>query len=112
LPNIADLTARLGARYNVIIAGRQIELSGSINYVGRSRLGVGPVLDLHQGRYIDTALGLSVSLGRATVSLDAANLLDVRGNIFALGNPFGVTASTQTTPLRPRTIRLGASMRF
>ncbi|HLY87727.1 MAG TPA: TonB-dependent receptor, partial [Acetobacteraceae bacterium] len=87
LPNIADMTARIGTHYAFNIGGRRIELSGSIHYVGRSRLGVGPLLDLHQGRYADTAVGLNVPLGRATLSLDATNLFDARGNIFAFGNP-------------------------
>lgn len=112
LPNIADLTAHVGARYTFTLASRAIEVTGSVHYVGRSRLGVGPLLDLHQGRYADTALGISAPFGRATISLDATNILDTRGNIFSLGNPFGVTQGLQKTPLRPRTIRLGVSFGF
>jgi iron complex outermembrane receptor protein len=112
LPNIPDLTARLGADYGIAIGERTLELSGSVRYVGRSRLGVGPLLDLRQGRYFDTALGAKLPVGRFTLSLDATNVLDRHGNIFALGNPFGVTTGLQKTPLRPRTIRLGAAITF
>ncbi len=112
LPNIADVIGRIGSRYTFEAAGHQVELSGSIRYVGRSRLGVGTVLDVHQGRYFDTALGASVSLGRVAVSLDATNLADERGNIFALGNPFGVMAGNQVTPQRPRMVRVGAAVHF
>ncbi|HEY0314919.1 MAG TPA: TonB-dependent receptor, partial [Sphingomonas sp.] len=112
LPNIADIIARFGVRYVFRAAGRDVQVSGSVHYVGRSRLGVGPELDLHQGRYADTAFGLSMPLGRATVSLDATNLFDARGNIFSLGNPFGVMTGNQTTPLRPRTLRLGVAYAF
>jgi outer membrane receptor protein involved in Fe transport len=112
LPNIADAIARAAARYGFDAAGRRVELTGSVRYVGRSRLGVGTALDLHQGRYFDTAIGASVPFGRATISLDATNLLDKRGNIFALGDPFGVMAGNQITPQRPRTIRLGAAFHF
>lgn len=112
LPNIADITLRVGVRYDLRVAGRLVQLSGSVHYVGRSRLDIGPELDLHQGRYADTALGVSVPLGRTTLSLNATNLFDARANIFSLGNPFGVTAGNQTTPLRPRSFRLGAGFSF
>ena len=112
LPNIADEIARVGGRYGFDAFGRRVELSGSLRYVGRSRLGVGTALDVHQGRYFDTAIGASAPFGPITISLDATNLTDERGNIFALGNPFGVMAGKQITPQRPRTIRLGAAVHF
>lgn len=112
LPNIADATAHLDGRYVLALPGRAVTLIASVNYVGRSRLGVGPALDLDQGRYADTAAGLSVPLGAVTLALDATNLLDHRGNIFALGNPFGVLAGRQVTPLRPRTVRIGMAAAF
>lgn len=112
LPNIADEIVRAGVRYDVAMAGRDVALSGSVRYVGRSRLGIGTALDLHQGRYVDTAVGASVPVGRITVSLDATNLFDARGDIFALGDPFGVMTGDQITPQRPRTIRLGAAVHF
>lgn len=112
LPNIPDEVARTGVRYAFAIAGHDVALSGSAHYVGRSRLGVGPALDLHQGRYVDTAVGASTAFGRVTVSLDATNLADARGNIFALGDPFGVMDGRQITPQRPATVRLGAAVHF
>ncbi len=112
LPNIADVVARVGARFTARAFGRPIALSASLDYVGRSRLGVGTALDLRQGRSIDSAAGLSIPAGRTTISIDITNLADARGNVFALGNPFGVVAGDQMTPLRPRTIRLGATTRF
>jgi iron complex outermembrane recepter protein len=112
LPNIADAIARIAARYGFEAGGRRVELTGSARYVGRSRLGVGTALDLHQGRYVDTAIGADVPFGPLTISLDATNLLNERGNIFALGNPFGVMAGNEITPQRPRAIRLGAAFHF
>jgi iron complex outermembrane recepter protein len=112
LPNIADLSGHLGIGYMLRIAGRPVDLSGALTYVGGSRLGVGTMLDLRQGRYFDTALGASTRIGHATVSLDASNLLDAKRNIFALGNPFGLAQGSQITPLRPRTIRLGFQTGF
>jgi iron complex outermembrane recepter protein len=112
LPNIADSLGRIGISYDFDVAGRRLSLSGSAHYVGRSRLGVGPILDLHQGRYVETALGASVPVGRFTLSLDATNLFGARDNIFAFGNPFGVLAGRQMTPQRPRTVRIGAAIGF
>ena len=112
LPNIPDEILRVGALYTLTVGGRAVALTGSGRFVGRSRLGVGTALDLHQGRYLDTALGATVPFGRITVSLDATNLFDARSNIFALGDPFGVMAGRQITPQRPRTIRLGAAVHF
>jgi outer membrane receptor protein involved in Fe transport len=112
LPNIPDEIVRVGARYTLAVAGHGVTLTGSARFVGRSRLGVGTALDLHQGRYVDTAAGASVPVGRITVSLDATNLFDARGDVFALGDPFGVMTGDQITPQRPRTIRLGATVHF
>ncbi len=112
LPNIPDEIVRIGARYTIPVAEHVIALTGSARFVGRSRLGIGTALDLHQGRYVDTAAGASMPLGRVTISFDATNLFDARGNIFALGDPFGVVAGDQITPQRPRTIRLGAAVHF
>jgi iron complex outermembrane receptor protein len=40
------------------------------------------------------------------------NLTNISANSFSFGNPFGVTAREQITPLRPRTIRIGIDVRF
>ena len=112
LPNIADLVARIDGRYEIAFGGRRVALSASASYVGRSKLGVGPALDIPQGRYLDIASGLAMPLGRFTVTLDATNLANARRNVFSLGDPFGVERRDQITPLRPRTIRLGASVPF
>jgi outer membrane receptor protein involved in Fe transport len=42
-----------------------------------------------------------------TLGLD--NLTDAAANRFAFGNPFGLAARNQVTPLRPRNVRLGVS---
>lgn len=113
LPNIADIVTGGSLRYAPDIAGRRVSLSGSVQYVGRSRLGVGTTLDLGQGGYVDTRLGLGVPIDRrVTLSADLTNLLDHRDNIFALGNPFGVADGRQVTPQRPRTLRIGLSAAF
>lgn len=113
LPNVAHFNGRIGADYFVSLSGG-FDLSASLwgRYVGRSRLGIGPVLGVTQGDYFDTALGLRLSRGRYGIFLDASNLLDTTGNRFSLGSPFTLPYGPQITPLRPRTVRIGMDVRF
>jgi iron complex outermembrane recepter protein len=113
LPNIADLGVRMAIRYVQPLAGdMSLALDASGRFFGRSRLGVGPTLSIPQGRYVDTAVGARVGTERAGVTFDLTNLLNLAGNRFSLGNPFGVMSGQQITPLRPRTIRIGFDARF
>ena len=45
-------------------------------------------------------------------SLSLTNLLDTRGNRFALGSPFLIRTQDQITPLQPRSVRLGFDLAF
>jgi len=113
LPNIAHFGASGRAAFTHDLRdGWKFEAEGSARYVGHSRLGVGPALDLLQGNYFIANAGLHLDNGRWRVSLDATNLFDSRGNLFALGNPFDVAAGQQRVPPRPRTLRLGLDVRF
>jgi hypothetical protein len=95
-----------------VLDGEQLELRGYGRYVGKSVLGIGPILGRLQGNYLDTGLDLRVGNGRRSVTLSLTNLFDQRGNRFALGSPFLVRTSDQITPLQPRTIRLGFDFNF
>nr|WP_176501015.1 TonB-dependent receptor [Sphingomonas sp. HMP9] len=112
VPNIARYAGRLGADYRRDL-GRDLELRvyGWARYVGRSRLGVGPVLGEEQGDYLDTALTARVGRPSLGVTLGMTNLTDSVGNRFALGTPFQM-GSGQITPQRPRTIRIGLDAAF
>ncbi|MBE2993162.1 TonB-dependent receptor [Sphingomonas sp. CFBP 13603] len=112
VPNIARYAGRLGADYRRDI-GRDLELRvyGWARYVGRSRLGVGPVLGEEQGDYLDTALTARIGRPSLGVTIGMTNLTDSVGNRFALGTPFQV-GSGQITPQRPRTIRIGLDAAF
>ncbi|QXQ08605.1 TonB-dependent receptor [Sphingosinicellaceae bacterium] len=113
LPNIAELGSRAAVHWTRALSGdTKLLVDASARYVGRSRLGVGPTLDIPQGRYLDTAASLRLERGRYGVSLLATNLFDTAGNRFAFGDPFGVTSRLQETPLQPRTFRLGLDARF
>jgi outer membrane receptor protein involved in Fe transport len=113
LPNVARFNARIGADYETRLgSGATLNISGWARYVGRSTLGVGPVLGVEQGDYIDTALSARLGLGGVGVFLSATNLFDTIGNRFALGSPFTLPYERQITPLRPRTVRVGMDVRF
>ncbi|PCD04665.1 TonB-dependent receptor [Sphingomonas spermidinifaciens] len=111
IPNIAGVTTRLGAIYEARVGEGDLTVDGWARYIGPSRLGVGPVLGQRQGSYVDTEVTARFAIGRFGLSATVANLLDTRGNRFALGTPF-TTGRDQVTPLRPRTFRIGIDARF
>jgi iron complex outermembrane receptor protein len=113
LPNVADASGRLGAAYRTKLGGETaFSTTSYLRYVGRSTLGIGPVLGKAQGDYFDTGLEFRFERGRRALTLSATNLLDTRGNRFALGSPLLIRDDNQITPLRPRTVRLGLEIGF
>ena len=113
LPNIPWTVARASGQYRTSLSPAiALTLDGSVRYVGESQLGIGPPIDVAQGGYIDTQLGGRLDFGRFGLSLDIDNVADARGNRFSFGNPFTVGDGNQTTPLRPRTIRIGFDTEF
>jgi outer membrane receptor protein involved in Fe transport len=111
IPNIARVTARAGAIYRREFGQSDLTLDGWLRYVGSSRLGVGPVLGQRQGSYLDSDVTARLGFAQFGVTAGVSNLLDTRGNRFALGTPF-TTGRDQVTPLRPRTFRIGIDTRF
>ena len=113
LPNVAQLGARGNLSYRTRLGeSLTLALDASVQHTGRSRLGPPPDLYIAQGRYWDADLGARLEYGRFGLSLDLTNLLDTRGNRFSYGNPFTVMLGNQTTPLRPRSLRLGVDAKF
>jgi outer membrane receptor protein involved in Fe transport len=112
IPNIARFAGRIGFDYRRPV-GRDLELTaqGWANYIGRSRLGVGPELGELQGDYVDTGLAVRVGRDALGLTLSVTNLTDAEGNRFALGTPFAI-GRDQITPLRPRTVRIGIDASF
>jgi outer membrane receptor protein involved in Fe transport len=112
-PNIASNGERVSVAWHKTV-DNDIEASatGSVRYVGKSRLGIAPLLDLSQGGYAVGSLGGRLDIGRYGIALDVDNVANVSANSFAFGNPFGVADGNQITPVRPRTIRLGIDAQF
>jgi outer membrane receptor protein involved in Fe transport len=112
VPNIANVAARLGFRWERELRGDlRLQAQGWASYVGRSRLGIGPELGDPQGDYLDTGITARIGSDRIGVTLGLTNIADERGNRFSLGTPFG-TGREQVTPLRPRTVRIGIDTTF
>jgi hypothetical protein len=113
LPNVADAGVRVSIDYTTRLADDMtLSLGGWARYVGRSYLGVSPSLLIRQGRYTDTAIEARLTRGKLGLSLQVDNVLDTIGNRFSLGNPFGVMEGLQTTPLHPRSVRVGLDVSF
>lgn len=112
LPNVAELGGRVGLSWHRTIGRYDLNADGWARYIGKSRLGVGPVLGGKEGDYVDTGLSIRVGRGGYGVTLSATNLLDTVGNRFALGTPIDVVKSTEITPLQPRTVRIGFDAHF
>ena len=112
LPNVANLGGRLAFDWRMPVGdAASLHLTGSARYVGKSRLGVGPILGQTQGDYVDTSLSASLTRGPVQYSLSLSNLLDSNGNRFSLGTPFNLSPDYYT-PLRPRSVRIGMDFAF
>lgn len=112
IPNVAKLSSRISARYELIRSDASVlTVEGWTRYVGRSRLGIGPVLGGKQGQYTETGMSAKLATDQFGITLGVSNVFDVVGNRFALGTPFARELS-QITPLRPRTIRLSIERHF
>ncbi|MBP2276077.1 TonB-dependent receptor [Sphingomonas sp. PL20] len=113
LPNVADISGRLGFTYMTPLrAGNRFEVNGFSRYIGKSVLGIGGILGRPQGNYVDTGVDARIGNDRRGISLSLTNLLDTRGNRFALGSPFLIRTQDQITPLQPRSVRLGFDLAF
>jgi len=113
LPNIPGAGARAAAHFRTALSpALALAIDASARYVGRSHLGIGAPVDLLQGGFVEGQIGGRLDFGRFGLSLDVDNVGDARGNLFSFGNPFSVASGLQTTPLRPRTVRIGLDAAF
>ena len=112
IPNVASHAVRGSVNYATMIGDEDFRVNGWANYVGPSRLGIGPVLGESQGDYVDTGLAMRVGNNRRGLSLTLTNLFDSRGNRFSLGTPFLEGNEGFLTPLRPRTLRIAVDVAY
>ncbi|MEH3158139.1 MAG: TonB-dependent receptor [Sphingomonas taxi] len=108
LPETPPFAAHTGIDYRWA-EGRPVtpRIGATLDYVGRSVLGTGDLLDVSQGDYLTLGLSAGARWRNLDLTLGLDNLTNAEANRFAFGNPFGLTMRNQTTPLRPRNIRIG-----
>lgn len=112
IPNVASHAIRGSANYAIVIGEEDFRIQGWANYVGPSRVGIGPILGEGQGDYVDTGIAARIGNQRRGLTFTLTNLLDSRGNRFALGTPFVPGSNGYLTPLRPRTIRIAVDVAY
>ena len=113
LPGVArrSINSRIG--YDVPLGGdRTLELDAAALYVGHSYLFFGPQGSSEMGHYLDGRLQGVFRTPGYSVDLLITNPANNRGDTFAFGNPFSLGAGPQSTPLRPRTVRLTLTRGF
>ncbi len=111
LPETPPLAATVDTSYQWRVGDDDmLSVGGSATRIGRSVLGAGDLLDISQGRYTTLSARAGWHRGRIEWSLSAENLGNTHVNVFAMGNPFAIGARDLTTPLRPRTVRLGTAL--
>lgn len=106
LPVAPGLSGRLSVAKTLAWEAWHGRVTVQANYVGDARLSFDSDLDREMDEY--TVLGMHWELSRGPWTVGAAldNLLDVKGDSFAFGNPFSIRDRRQFTPIRPRTLTL------
>lgn len=103
--------ARLDYRW-FVGGGHEFSVGASGRYVGRSVLGTGSFLDLSQGDYATFSAAATWRWRKFDASINIDNIGNDTSSRFAMGNPLTFGFREQTVPLRPRSIRLAAGMRW
>ena len=112
IPNVARKGAQFGAAYDLgSIAGWPASLSADFRYVGKSRPGLGPGLDVIQGGYWRADLQARWGDEHRAVVLRVSNPMDAWAIRYGVGSPYQLH-DPQGAPLRPLTLRLGFEASF
>lgn len=112
IPNVAPVGAQLAVdQHDLRLAGLPLTLGANVRYVGKSRLGLGPGLDVPQGGYVRTELTARLGSTQRAFSLRVSNPFDVQATRYGIGSPYRLF-DPQAVPLRPLTVRLGFEAAF
>lgn len=112
IPNVAPVGAQLAVdQHDLRLAGLPLTLGANVRYVGKSRLGLGPGLDVPQGGYVRTELTARLGSTQRAFSLRVSNPFDVQATRYGIGSPYRLF-DPQEVPLRPLTVRLGFEAAF
>ena len=108
VPNVARFGSRASVTYrHPVSANSDLIIVATTRYVGKSRLGIGPVLGAEQGGYLNSSLGLKWQSERVDFFVNMSNVFNVVGNRYALGTPFELPDGDEYTPSRPRSVMIG-----
>lgn len=112
IPGVARSGAQFSLSYEAgPIGGAWLQLGADLRYVGRSRPGLGPGLDVPQGDYIDADLSARLGDDQRGISLTISNPFDVSAIRYGVGSPYQLS-EPQGVPLRPFSLRLGFEAAF
>lgn len=112
IPNVAPFGAQLSVDYQAGDLGRfPLSLGADLRYIGQSRIGVGPMLDVPQGGYLRSELTARLGDERRAATLRISNPLNQEGVRYGIGSPYQL-ASPQAVPVRPLTVRLAFEAAF
>ncbi len=112
LPVVPDISAHLTASHDLPVFSMPATIYVTARYTGSTRLSFDPLLDRIAGKYATIDTGAASTLGKYRVSIEITNVLDSRANTFAYGNPFNLSFTEQTVPLRPRTTTIRLATAF
>ncbi len=113
LPDVARSGGTAALDYRGLLLGRRpFQIGLRVQHIGPSLLVLHARAAEKQGDYTTVALGGGLRFGGASAQLSVQNLLDSRGDAFAIGSPFVVASQNDITPVRPRTLRLGVRYDF
>jgi len=112
IPNVAPIGAQLSLSHETgEVGGLTLRLGADLRYIGQSRLGVGPSLDVPQGGYLRSELTARLGDERRAATLRISNPLDEAGIRYGIGSPYQLS-EPQIIPVRPLTVRLSFDAAF
>lgn len=112
IPNVAPFGAQLSVDYDAGSLGTlPLRLGADLRYIGQSRIGVGPALDVPQGGYVRSELTARLGDERRAATLRISNPLNQEGVRYGIGSPYQLS-SPQAVPVRPLTVRLAFEAAF
>ena len=104
LPVTPNINGRFAVAQHLALSEWNGQAVIQANYVGKARLSFDSDLDREMGGYATATAFADMSRSGWTVGVRIDNILDVKGDSFAFGNPFSIRNAPQFTPLRPRAL--------
>lgn len=113
LPGVPPLTAGVRAAYRWPVgASLSALVSAQAEYVGRSHVTFDPTRSPLMGGYVLDKISCQIEGRRWRLAAYLLNATGETGDTFTYGNPFKAGLLTDTTPQRPRSLRLTLSVGF